>query len=226
MNIVRKGIRETSRQYALRMIKESIINLDLEPGRIVSESELASQMGLSRTPVREALMDLAKVKIVEIYPQKGSCIPLIDEKLVEESRFMRYVLECSVVEQVCKMVTEESLAELQENLKLQKFYLEISSVEKLLELDNFFHEILFEIAEKSLVYTMMSNLSIHFDRVRKMSMTTIKEIKIVEDHAEIVKSIEERDPVRARAAMERHLNRYKFDPESIHEKYPNYFIKR
>jgi len=57
--------RESSRDYALRIIKDNIISLRLEPGSQISENELATEMGLSRTPVREALIELAKVKIIE-----------------------------------------------------------------------------------------------------------------------------------------------------------------
>ena len=82
--------RETGRDYALRMLKDNIVRLELKPGSLVSENELAAEMGLSRTPVREALIELSKVKIVEIYPQRGSAIARIDCHMVEEAKFMRW----------------------------------------------------------------------------------------------------------------------------------------
>ena len=97
MQLSERLARETGRDYALRIIKENIISLDLAPGSPISENELAAELGLSRTPVREALIELAKVKIVEITPQKKSLVAPIDYELVEESRFMRNVLECAVV---------------------------------------------------------------------------------------------------------------------------------
>ena len=71
--------RETGRNYALRILKENIVMLELEPGSRISENELAQELGVSRTPVREALIELSKSKIVEIFPQKGS---FIDRKSV------------------------------------------------------------------------------------------------------------------------------------------------
>ena len=68
--------RETAREYALRIIRQNIISLDLEPGSRISENELASELGISRTPVREALIELSKIKVIEIYPQRGSYISL------------------------------------------------------------------------------------------------------------------------------------------------------
>ena len=86
MKLLERLPRETGRDYALRNIKENIINLELAPGSQISENELAAEMGLSRTPVREALIELSRVKIIEIHPQKKSTVPLIDYELVEESR--------------------------------------------------------------------------------------------------------------------------------------------
>ena len=74
MHISERLPRESSRDYALRIIKDNIISLRLEPGSQISENELATEMGLSRTPVREALIELAKVKIIETYPQRKSVV--------------------------------------------------------------------------------------------------------------------------------------------------------
>lgn len=114
MRILARRLRETGRDYALRNLKDNIIHLELKPGSMVSENELAAQMGLSRTPVREALMELSKVRLVDVYPQRGSAVALIDYDLVEEARFMRSVMECAVVELVCRMATPEDMLALEE----------------------------------------------------------------------------------------------------------------
>ena len=88
-------------------------------------------MGLSRTPVREALMELSKVRLVDVYPQRGSAVALIDYDLVEEARFMRDVLEGAVVELDCDMLTEDALARLRENIALQRHHLADGAMERL-----------------------------------------------------------------------------------------------
>ena len=223
MLLSERSPRETGRDYALRTIKENIIHLDLAPGSYISENELSAAMGLSRTPVREALIELSKVKIVEIYPQKKSVVSLIDYSLVEESRFMRHVLESSVVELVCEMATHEDIMKLRENVSLQKLYLENFYPETLMQLDNQFHGMLFEIAKKQQVYALMQNILIHFDRVRSMALTSVKNLKIVEDHEQLIFAIEQRDKAAARKLMEKHLSRYKVDASSIQQMYPQYF---
>lgn len=223
MHVSERLARETGRDYALRMIKENIVSLDLAPGSSISENELAAELGLSRTPVREALIELSKVKIVEITPQKKSLVAPIDYGLVEESRFMRNVLECAVVDLVCEMATGEDVSRLRENVKLQNFYLDNFYPQQIMALDNEFHKILFDIAQKSQVYRLMNTISIHFDRVRAMALSSVKDIKIVQDHALITDAIALGDAAQARKLMENHLKRYKYDAVSIRKQYPQYF---
>lgn len=223
MKLLERLPRETGRDYALRNIKENIINLELAPGSQISENELAAEMGLSRTPVREALIELSRVRIIEIHPQKKSTVPLIDYELVEESRFMRNLLECAVVELDCEMAQPVDLERLSANVRLQNFYLDNYYTNELMTLDNQFHGILFEIAKKTQIFALMQNISIHFDRVRSMALSTVKNTKIVQDHEDILRAIGRKDPKAARELMEIHLSRYKIDAADIRAAYPQYF---
>ena len=223
MKLLERLPRENSGEYALRTIKENIISLELAPGSQISESVLATEMGLSRTPVREALLELSKVKIVDIRPQKKSTIPLIDEEMVEESRFMRSLLECAVAELDCALATPTDLERLRENIRLQNLYLDDFYSTQLLTLDNEFHGMLFGIAKKSQVFALMQNISIHFDRVRSMALSSVKNLKIVQDHVNLVDAIERRDPASAKTLMEAHLNRYKIDTAALRAEYPQFF---
>lgn len=223
MQILPRQIRETGRDYALRVLKDNIIHLELAPGSMVSENELAAQLGLSRTPVREALLELSKVKIVEIYPQRGSAIALVDYVLVEEARFMRNVLECAVAELACERADSARLQELAANVDLQEHYLAIGMVEKLWPLDNEFHHMLFRIASKEQTYEMLNSFTVHFDRVRSMSLAAVKDIKTVGDHKAILEAVARRDAAAAKQVMNKHLNRYKVDEQPLREKFPGFF---
>jgi len=223
MKLLERLPRESGGEYALRTIKENIISLDLAPGSQISENELAAEMGLSRTPVREALIELSKVKIVDIQPQKKSTIPLIDYDMVEESRFMRDLLECAVVELDCEMAAPGDLERLNENIRLQNLYLDDFYSAKLMGLDNQFHEALFDIAKKTQVFELIQNISIHFDRVRTMALSSVKNTKIVQDHVDLVDAIRRRDAKAARELMEKHLNRYDIDAAALRAAYPQYF---
>lgn len=214
---------ESGRDYAMRVIRDNIIRLELEPGAAVSDRELAAELGLSRTPVREALLDLAKVKIVDIYPQRGSAVAFIDYSLVEEAQFVRSVLETAVVQLVCQRAAEKDLAQLTENMDLQEFYYQHGSSERLLELDDEFHRLLFLTADRMQAYGMMKGITVHFDRVRNLAVSTVKEQSWIGDHRRILEAVKDRDQDAARQWMEKHLNRFKVDEAVVRERYPQYF---
>lgn len=224
MNLPERKPREKARDYALRVLRENIITLALEPGSKVSENELAGEMGLSRTPVREALIELSNYGIVEIFPQNGSVITKIDYRHIDEARFMRLALETAAVAEVCDLAAPEDLEDLQDNVQIQRMYLENGNARMLLKMDNRFHRRIFEICDKNLSFALMENLSVHFDRVRQLSLTTVKDIKIVEDHAAILDAIVRQDREGAKRVMTVHLTRYKTDKTLIHEKY-HHFIR-
>lgn len=223
MYITEQLARENGRDYALRTLKENIIRLELEPGSSISDREVAARLSLSRTPVREALLELAKAKVVDIYPQKGSVVSLIDYDLVEEAYFVRSVLETAVVGQACQKADDGAIGEMEANVKLQWFYQQDRVLDKLLELDDEFHRLLFKAAGKMQAYEMMKGMMVHFDRVRNMALGTLKDQSLVEDHEKILEAVKMRDEDTARALIDRHLKRYQVDEEEVRRRYPGYF---
>ena len=208
------------------MLKENIITLELAPGSQISENELSAALSISRTPIREALSELAKVKLIEIIPQKKTSIALIDSRLVEEAGFMRYTMESAVIEQVCLQRTEEDLLRFEENIALQKVYFQNNASEKLLQKDDEFHRAFFEITRNMEIYQLMQNLQIHFDRVRSISLSSLHNLQIIEDHEAIVESIKKRDAEEAKKLLQQHLSRYLVDEASIAARFPDYFLQQ
>lgn len=224
MRIEERRHAETARDYARRILKDNIITMELLPGSMVSENELSAQMGLSRTPVREALMDLAKCRVVDVMPQRGSRIALIDYALVDEARFARQVLEVAILDQVCEKATPVDIAQLRQNVRLQMMTQEpgMNDSLSLTELDDAFHEMLFRIAQKEITYSMLGSMTIHFDRVRYMAIDVVKDQKIIDDHNAICEAIAAHDVAKAKEAMMVHLNRGKVDEDAIRSAYPHY----
>jgi GntR family transcriptional regulator, rspAB operon transcriptional repressor len=223
MQVTERFPQETAREYAYRTIKYNIISLDLEPGSMVSESKLSAELGVSRTPVHEALIELSKPGLVEVYPQKGSVISLIDSELVNEVRFLRLVLEKAMVELVCEIASEEDIFVMKENLKLQEFYSEHPSPTKMLSLDNEFHRLLFVICKKENSYRMLEDMTAHFDRVRRLSLTVTGDKNNVADHKKILEAIEKGDTESAKEIITKHLTRYTIDEKLLRKEYPHYF---
>ena len=215
--------RETGRDYALRVLKENIVNLEIAPGSQISENELSAALGISRAPIREALSELEKVRIVEIQPQKKTSVLLIDPELVEEARFMRSTLEDAVIGEVCMQRNEQDLFRLEENLTLQDLAFRSNALDQVMIKDNEFHRYFFEISRKPEIYQLMQTLQIHFDRVRNLTLHTIIDRKILEEHEAIFRCIRERDVENARIRLRAHLERVQVDSSVVRKAYPQYF---
>lgn len=214
---------ETARDYALRAIRENIVSLDLEPGASISENEVSGFLGVSRTPVREAIQELSKAAVIEIYPQRGSYVTLIDPSLVEEARFLRRVLDIAVIEEACDLANDTDIDRMEENVSLQEFYLQSEAAEKIFALDDEFHKLIYAAAKKETLHAMRSNIMLHFDRVRTLSMKTVKDTKIVNDHRQMLEAIKNKDKEAGRLLVEKHLSRYNIDEAEIRAAYPQYF---
>lgn len=223
MQLLERKAKETAREYAFRIIKHNVVSLELEPGSMISENELAEFIGVSRTPIREALIELSKLRIVEVYPQKGSSISLIDSELVEEVRYTRLILEHAMVDLACDIATPEDILLLEENVRLHEFYLQHEVIDKQLQLDNRFHELLFTICNRHFTHELLEGMMTHFDRVRSLSLSTIKHNNVISDHRQVVNAISNKDKKLAKDIITNHLSRYKTDEERLRGKYPHYF---
>lgn len=217
--------RETNRDFARRVIVSKIVSLSLKPGQLVSEKELADEMHLSRTPVREALIELSKTKIVEVLPQRGIRVSLIDFHNIEEARFLRLTLETAIMDLLCQVKDDAQFSGLEQNVRLQAFYLENNQMDHVSELDDAFHKELFRIVNMMQTYKLINEMSIHFNRVRTMSLFSVKGIKIVEDHKKILDAILKRDAECAKQHVAKHLSRYEVHKLAILETYPQEYFK-
>lgn len=223
MNVLHRNPKETGRAYALRVIKKNIVDLTLQPGTMISENDLAEELALSRTPVREALMELEGVGIIEVYPQKGSRVALIDDVLVDEAHFLRCCLETGVVRLLCSSDCQEGVNELARMIQMQQIYLDSGTNEEIIELDNLFHQKMYSLVDKMHCYEMAQNMGIHFNRIRTLTSQHSNNQRNIQEHLELVDSIRKRDEEKAVQIIKCHLSHYKKDEDDIRALYPNYF---
>ena len=112
---------------------------------------------------------------------------------------------------------------MEENVSLQEFYLQSEAADKIYLLDDEFHKLIYSAARKETIHAMRSNIMLHFDRVRTLSMKTVKDTKIVNDHRQMLEAIKNKDKETAKALVEKHLSRYQIDEAEIRAAYPQYF---
>ena len=223
MQVTEKKAKENNRDYALRILKENIINLELKPGSMISEQDIANELNLSRTPVHEALQELSTTKIIQILPQRGSYVSLIDLSLVDEAIFMRSTIEIAVAELACEKASEQDLMNMEENLNLQNFFLEKQNIEKLFALDDSFHKNLYKITNKLQCYQMIKTMNIHLDRIRELHLQSTNPSSVVDEHKQIFSALKNKDKNRVKNLLNEHLTKLYSQENEIKKKFSNYF---
>src|ERR671938_632674 len=114
----RSGVPARTQVYAT--LRDAIIRAELAPGRKLSENELANWLGVSRTPIREALVRLRDERLVAIVPQYGTFVSQISPQAVSDAQFLREALECAAIREAATLATEDDIALLEENLRAQE----------------------------------------------------------------------------------------------------------
>ena len=211
MHISERLPRESSRDYALRIIKDNIISLRLEPGSQISENELATEMGLSRTPVREALRQLELEGLVTLVPNRGAYVTGISSKDVRDIYEIRSMLEGLCARWATEHITQKEIEALEEVILLSEFYLKKPGQEQarqVAELDGKFHKILYEASNSRILEHVLSDFHKYVKMARTLSVEEQdRAVKSVEEHREILEAIRNKDAGRAEALADRHIRK-------------------
>lgn len=215
----------STRDFTYETLKTQIMNLELKPGTKISEKEVADKLEVSRTPVRESFLKLSEEELLEIYPQRGTTVSLIDLDHVEEARFVRENIERAIVRVACENFSEEYLFQLETNITMQELCGEKGDYSRLYQLDDEFHKILFFGSGKIRTWSMLQQMNSHFNRLRmlRLSSTAFNWDIIISQHKEIFQLINEKNPQKAEEVMMKHLRLAVIEKDALREGYPDFF---
>jgi len=215
---------ESTREFVYRWMKNNIMNFKLIPGATVSEQEIADSLNTSRTPVREAFIQLSQEGLLDIIPQKGTYVSLIDLDSVEESKFLRETIETAVIELACKEFPERQLFELQSCVALQELCIQEKNHPRFFELDEVFHQTIFNGCKKNRIWGMMQQVHAHYNRVRKLNIVGGYDLHLVlEQHKGLIQAIREQDTALGQKTIRLHLNKVRVDIKDLLHDYGHYF---
>ena len=218
-------IKGSTRAYSYNLLRERILHLELEPGTKISEKEIADELNVSRTPVREAFMKLAEEELLDIIPQSGTIVSRINLKHVEEGRFIREKLEKEIVALACDQLDKDARFKIEANIAMQDVCAGQNNFYRLFELDEEYHQILFDATGKQRTWKMLQQLNIHFNRLRLLRLSKDSNWEnIIRQHKEIYQLIIQQDKEHAMKVMEQHLRLVVVEQDFLKEKYPHYFI--
>ncbi|KQO08449.1 GntR family transcriptional regulator [Paenibacillus sp. Leaf72] len=224
MDFTIKPTAVSTRDAIYLTLKEQILSLELPPGTSISEKEISVKLGVSRTPVRESFVRLAQEGLLEIFPQRGTDVSLIDLELVEEARFMREQLETAVIRLACISFPAQRLTAMRHNLALQRACVESQDYKTMFELDEAFHRTLFEGCRKSNTWAVIQQINVHLNRSRMLRLAADHHWEhLYEQHLQMAQAIESSDTQLAERLMKEHLNLTIADQALLKEKFPTYF---
>lgn len=202
---------EVTDKYSLRgrvfnRLREDILSGKYEKGEELREITIGAELGVSRTPVREALRQLELEGLVKIIPNKGAYVTGITEKDIHDIYNIRSYLEGLCARWACENVTEEQLDQLEEIIYLSEFHTKKKHMDQIVELDNKFHEIIYEACESKILRHVLSDFHHYVERVRKISLADEERAaKSNEEHTAILKAIRARDGERAEKLAHEHI---------------------
>ncbi len=192
---------------AFYAIRELIVTLELPPGSVVSERELMTRLGLGRTPVREALRDLARGRLVEVYPRRGIFVSGVDVGDIAGLSEARLVLES----QAARLAAERSTAA--DRVETEALLDEVARLEDepggrhLIELDQRIHRHVYRAAHNPFVEATLEEYYVLALRIWFLALDRVADRldRSVHEHRELLEAIRDGEPARAEEAMRRHI---------------------
>ncbi len=194
------------REIVFESLREAIMNSHLKPGERLMEIQLADEMGVSRTPVREAIRKLELEGFVVMIPRKGAYVAGISMKDIAEVFEIRAALESLAAALAAERITEDELEALERCLVKVAECTEANDLEALITFDTEFHDILYKASRNERLVQIISNLREQIQRFRMTSLSHPGRMRdALEEHRKLVETLSERNVELARQLAREHI---------------------
>lgn len=213
---------------AYELIKNKIIRAEYTPGQKIVEKEVEATINIGRTPVREALIHLRRDGLINVVPQSGTSISLIDMHAATSARFVRESIEKKVVMEAGNQMNTLNAASFDQILQQQKLQIESRNVPAFFAADEAFHRKFYEITDKILVWDWLQIVNIHLNRFRwlRLKVAELNWDTLIEQHQHILDAVQHHNVEKAGFLASQHLHLMLEEQQTLLEKFPEYFIKR
>ena len=202
----RLSARATATTEIYRSLRGDIVAMRRKPGEPIVEKHVAESFGVSRTPVREALLRLADDGLVEIFPQSGTFVSRIPVNTLPEAVVIRTSLECTAVRYAAVRAARSQIAALRANILLQQETAAAGDLDGFHETDEEFHRLISEIAGYPGLWNLAQHVKMQVDRYRRLTLPEPGRMPhVMAEHSAIVDAIAGRDPAQAERLMAAHL---------------------
>jgi len=227
---VRRGGRPRAATAASRIhsdLRAELVSLQRRPGEPISEAEIALAYGVSRTPVREAILKLSDEGLLEIFPQSGIFVSRIPVGELPEAIIIRKALEATTAQMAAERATASQILNLHSVLQRQREADAAGERDAFHQADETFHAAIADVAGYPGIWKLILQVKVHVDRYRRLTLPqTGRMAQVIAEHQAVLDAIEAHDAPRARAAMEFHLERLLDHISATQSINPEFFDER
>lgn len=195
------------RDVVFNTLREAILRGDLVPGERLMELQLAAKLGVSRTPIREAIRMLEQEGLAITIPRKGAIVAGMTEKDMQDVLEIREALEELSVQVACDKITDEEIAELQKNMKNFEHSLKSGDLKKMAHADVEFHDVIYRATDNPKLINMLNNLREQMYRYRVEYLKNPQNHEqLLQEHEAIYKGIVEKDKSAVTEMIRKHIS--------------------
>ncbi|MBI1207354.1 MAG: FCD domain-containing protein [Azospirillum sp.] len=222
----RGGRGETAATIIHRELRLQIVTLKRQPGEPIVEKEIALEFGVSRTPVREALLRLADEELIEVAPQSGTYVALIPVARVREAILVRRALEGLTVRLAAERASGSQIAEMMAIVERQREAAAAGDAVAFYDSDDTFHAQIARMAGHPGIWSLIHQVKTNMDRYRRMTLPLPGRMPMVIDqHVAVADAIARRDAAIAIAMMDVHLDALFPGLDQVRTSHPEFFVE-
>lgn len=201
------GTEKSLRGQVFDKIRSDILNGKYKRGEELVESSIGKELGISRTPVREAIRQLELEGLVQLVPNKGAFVTGISEKDVRDIYLIRARLEGLAARMAAKNITPELLDAMEETVVLSEYHAKKEHYEQVCEMDSKFHKFLYKASGSRILEHTLTDFHQYVQRVRMASIMKKRRMeKSNDEHDAILTAIREHDEEKAELVATRHIS--------------------
>ena len=205
-------------------LREAILNLGYRPGEALRKGDICDGLGVSRSPVADAISRLATEGLVDVVPQAGTYVARFSMNEIREGAFLREAIELAAVERVAPAITEDQLVLLRRNLRVQEALVADADFAGFYALDAEMHEMLLSFTGFMRLAQVADTAWVHVNRARQLILPLPGRVaETLDEHKAILAALDSRDAEAARQAMRRHLRRLILFLEPLEREHPELF---
>jgi len=192
-----------------KTLRDKIIFMEYPPGMNLSEKDLCKTFKVSRTPLREAFRRLEDMKLVTVIPRYGTYVSQIDINEIRCAFEVKIKLEGLAGSVAAKRITADKLEELQAVIKNAEGLLKENGQRKLIEIDNNFHQIIYQSTQNPILQEMLENIHCRCERLWTSALSeSIPSPEIIGELKEIYLTLKRRDAEKASLLLENHVRHF------------------